>query len=53
MLFNDPFFLKHKNNYKLLRKIHYLENKNNLFKLNLKNDEYDECRSEITKWLNK
>ena len=45
--------VKLKNNYILLRKIHYLEKKRNLLKLNLINDEYDDWRSEITKWFNK
>ena len=53
VLYNDPFVAKHKNNYKLLRTIHYLEKKRNLPKLNLINDEYDDWRSEITKWFNK
>ena len=53
VLYNDPFVAKHKNNYKLLRKIHYQEKKRNLPKLNLINDEYDDWRSEITKWFNK
>ena len=53
VLFNDPFVAKHKNNYKLLRTIHYLEKKRNLPKLNLINDNYDDWRSEITKWYNK
>ena len=36
MLYNDPFVAKHKNNYKLLRKIHYQEKVKlrNLTKLN-------------------
>ena len=53
MLPIDSFFAKHKNNYKFLRKIHYLEKKRNLSKLNLINDEYDDLFSEITKWYNK
>ena len=53
VLYNDPFVAKHKNNYKLLRTIHYLEKKRNLPKLNLINDNYDDWRSEITRWFNK
>ena len=53
MLYNDPFIDKHKNNYKLSRKIHYLEKKRNLPKLNLIIDVYDDWRREITKWFNK
>ena len=30
VLYNDPFVAKHKNNYKLLRKIHHQEKKRNL-----------------------
>ena len=44
---------KHKNNYKILRKIRYQKKKRNLPKLNLINDEYDDGGSEITKWFNK
>ena len=53
MLYNDPFVAKHKNNYKLLRKIHYQEKKRNLPKLNPINDEYNDWRGDITKWYNK
>ena len=53
VLYNDPFVAKHKNNYKLLRTIHYLEKKRNLPKLNLINDNYDDWRCDITKWYNK
>ena len=53
VMYINPFVAKNKNNYKLLRTIHYLEKKKTLPKLNLINDEYDDCRSEITKWLNK
>ena len=52
VLYNDPFVAKHKNNYKLLRTIHYLEKKRNLPKLNLINDNYDDWRGEITKLIN-
>ena len=41
VLYNDQFVAKHKNNYKLLRKIDYQEKKRNLPKLNLLNDKYD------------
>ena len=53
MAYNDPFVAKHKNNYKLLRKIHYQEKVKlkNLTKLNPINDEYDDWRSEIVEWL--
>ena len=55
MAYNDPFVAKHKNNYKLLRKIHYQEKikLKNLTKFNLINDEYDDWRSEIVEWYNK
>ena len=55
MAYNDPFVAKHKNNYKLLRKIHYQEKVKlkNLTKLNPINDEYDDWRSEIVEWYNK
>ena len=55
MFYNDPFVAKHKNNYKLLRKIHYQEKVKlrNMTKLNLIKDEYDDWRSEIVQWYNK
>ena len=53
MLYKDSLVARHKNNYKLLRKIHYQEKKRNLLKLNLLNDEYDDWRSEITKFFTK
>jgi len=55
MLYNDPFVTKHKNNYKLLRKIHYQEKVKlrTLTKLNLIDVEYDDWRSEIVQWYNK
>ena len=49
VLHNDPFAAKHKNNFKLLREIQYLEKKRNLPKLILINDQYDDWRSEIMK----
>ena len=54
MLYNDPFVVKHKNNYKLLRKIYYQETTKlrNLNKLKLINDIYDDWRSEIVQWYN-
>ena len=53
MFYKDPFVAKLKNIYNFLRKIHYQEKKRNLPKLNLINDKYDDCCSEITQWYNK
>ena len=48
MLYNDPFVKQHKNNYTLLRKIHYEEQvRRNFIKLNIIDAEYDDWRGEI------
>ena len=54
VLYNDPFVKQHKNNYKLLRKIHYEEQvRRNFIKLNIIDAEYDDWRGEIVRWFNK
>ena len=53
-MYNDPFVIQHKNNYKLLRKIHYQEQvRRNFTKLNIIDAEYDDWRGEIVRWYNK
>ena len=56
MLYDDPFVQKHKNKYRLLRKIHYDERLKlkNLVKLLpfIKND-YNDWRGDFIRWYNK
>jgi hypothetical protein len=53
VLYKDPFVLKHKNNYRLLRKIHYQVKKRKMLKFELIDDKYDDWKSEIVEWYNK
>ena len=53
-MYNDPFVIQHKNNYRLLLKIHYQEQVcRNLTKLNIIDAEHDDWRGEIVRWYNK
>ena len=55
VLYNDPFVVKHKNNYTTLRNIHNQEKTKlkNLNKLSLIDDKYDDWQSTIVQWYNK
>ena len=54
VMYDDPFVVKHKNNYKLLRKIHYQVKAKHRDSNTLKyiNNVYTDWRSEILNWYN-
>ena len=55
VMYDDPFVVKHKNNYKLLRKIHYQVKAKHRDSNTLKyiDNVYTDWRSEIVNWYNK